>query len=430
MLKTNLDMNKTCKQITLETIYRYRKFFNLKNIIKLFINSLIFRGLIYILLLIIPSLTAFIMPSILTYIFIIKPYKNSQQNLRLYFENLLYAIFIVITLFVLWWIILTSLSYIFPLAVKFLLAYWGDIGNSNKITFNFTDISKLDKNSSENFETKKIDCKHKLKKIYDSVFDKDNKPIKTINPFPFIKEGYIKTSSLKVNLEADNINFSGLTESNSLKLTKKELNHLGYGSNHSETDVLSSEKVVDNSFTTVIDLKVYLGLNENNKTSIILRDSNDPTSKNLISTLKNSNSVEVAFDKSHYDKNNCYNHKYLKFELENSKYVKYNKEVLHRFKSLNYQDSAMVKEISFSINEQTVTKLKNLSLIIDCEDINLPPVKQQTSFATQAEKFSIGDWKIVVPVYKNLTKVNIISNANITNTPNICESCLSSNYKI
>ena len=286
---------------------------------------------------------------------------------------------------------LTCLNFILPLAIK-VLFYSVDISNSNiKHTVNLTDSYKLDQNSGIKIENDKIICKHKIKKIYDNIFDKNNKSINTINPFPFIKESYIKTSSLNVNIEEYNIKTSGLSESNTLKLTKKDLNYLGYGSNHTESNELSSEKVAYGFSTTVIDLKAYLGINQDNKTSIILKDLNDPTSKNLISTLKNTSTTDLAFDKYHCEKNDCFNYKYLNYDLGNSKYVDYNKQVLKTFKSLNFEDSAMVKEVSFSIKQETVIKLKNNSLIIETEDVNLPPVKQQTSFATQGENFNIGD---------------------------------------
>ena len=92
--------NRTYTQIIFQTTNKYVNSLNLKYIFKLFINSLIFRGLIYSLLLIIPPLTPFIMPSIITYIFIIKPYLYSKKNLKLYFENIFYTILILITLFV------------------------------------------------------------------------------------------------------------------------------------------------------------------------------------------------------------------------------------------------------------------------------------------------------------------------------------------
>lgn len=279
--------------------------------------------------------------------------------------------------------------------------------NNKTLTLPLDNKSDIKNPLGENSVIKTNKSMNKINKLYNSVFSNSNKQIHIIKPYLIVKESFIKTSSF--NLDSNNTN-SLLTTPASEKVINndsKPLVSLGSSNSSGYTQELSPSSEGDSYNTTIIDIKVLLGVDSENKHSIILKDKNDSTSNNLISVLKNPDKIKVCYDRNHVDYKNCYNHKFIKFDFKNT---------------LKSGTNNSVKEISFSINNEAIAKINNLDLIIESENYNRLPVKSKASFAT-GESFYTGDIKIFIPVPNELSSVSVISKYDSTNLIKNCENC-------
>lgn len=305
--------------------------------------------------------------------------------MKKYFSHVILLILSLTTLFVMWFLLIKSLNLSFAFATQLgifnLISISGGLNNigSDVSSEGIVKTTTLDKYESDDFKYKVTKSHNFLLKIYDSIFSLNNKQISIINPFPIVKDAYIKTSSLSA--DTNNVN-SSLIDSSSEKVE---------GGNHKSSrlniDNLSHENVSlhssDSSSSSldgvVIDIKVFKGIDGFNQKYILLKDVNDSSSSNLIGILENPNQATMCYDKKHVQSNNCTNHKYLSFDhkLTSSKYEKRVNNALPL-----HMSSHPLKEISFTINNQALNEIHKNSLIIESDNCNRLPVKNYTSFAS------------------------------------------------
>ena len=79
----------------------YIKSLNLKKLTKLFLHSLAFRCILYVIALLIPNHYQIICYAILTYLIILKPYVNSKGVIKVFFSNVVFIFYTIITIFTL-----------------------------------------------------------------------------------------------------------------------------------------------------------------------------------------------------------------------------------------------------------------------------------------------------------------------------------------
>lgn len=242
--------------------------------------------------------------------------------------------------------------------------------------------SLLDSDKSEAFNEKPNKSCSIMEKIYKNLFNSDNKQVCIIKPFPIIKEAYVKASSLST--ETSNSNTS---------LSQYISNKLGENKNKQITPNINNESEDEGSLyssslssynTVIIDLKVLEALDENNKRFIILKDINDPSSENLISTLNKPNNIKVSYDKLHIQEKNCAKHKYLSFNTQNYNSEEYQEKMYtkYRMHGPGYNSS---HTITLSIKNEAVNQINNNSLIIESDNCNRPPFKELYSFASSSK---------------------------------------------
>lgn len=239
---------------------------------------------------------------------------------------------------------------------------------------NSLEDSSLHKPNLGNETVKSSECLNKIAKIYNSIFDPNLKGINIINPYPLIKEAYLKTSGFNSeNIHPNTTLATSSADNISSKVPK--LNSTAYnlpGENNSG----SSPSSEDSSYnTTVIDIKVLLGTDDQMKQSLVLKDKNDPSCQNLIGGLKNPENAKLGYERSHVQVKNCYNYKFIKFDLK--------KPIV--------QGTNSIQNISFNINTEAINKINRFDLIIESENFNRLPIKNNASFTSGNPNFFTGD---------------------------------------
>lgn len=258
--------------------------------------------------------------------------------------------------------------------------------NNDNIPNETIDSSPLDSDKFKTFGEKAKKSPSILAKIYDNVFNPNNKHICIIKPFPIIKEGYLKVTPL--NTETDNSQTS-LSEyiSNKVSENKNKQIALNISSETDQEISLSTSSLSSSSSgydTLIIDLKVLEGIDGKNKRSIILKDINDPSSENLISILNKPENIKLSYDKVHIQDKNCPNHKYLSFNTQNYNSEKYKVEMHEKYDIYGpgYNSSHY---LSLSIKNEAVNRINNNSLIVESDNCNVLPFKQIHSFASSSQ---------------------------------------------
>lgn len=378
--------NLTYSNIFINTCVLFAKSLNLNTLLRLFFHSLAFRTIIFIIWLLIPNYSGIICTSVLVYIFIIKPYIKSRGNVKEFFSHIILVTLTLTTLFIMWLVLIKCFNILLAFAselgiFKFISLTGGlNIISSDKSSHGIVKATTVDKYESDSFKYKAPKYENFLLKIYNSVFNLNNKQIFTINPFPIVKDAYIKTSSL--NADTNNVNSSLIDNSSenvvrgNHKSASLNLNNLS-DDNSSLHSASSSSSSLDG---VVIDIKVFKGIDSFNQKYILLKDINDSSSNNLIRILEKPNQANLCYDKEHLQNNNCTNQKYLSFEhkFNSSKYEKRVNKTL----PLHGMSSNPLKEISFSINNEALNEIHKNSLIIESNNCNRLPVKIHTSFAS------------------------------------------------
>ena len=326
-----------------------------------------------------------------------------------------------------WFVIIKGLSIFLPFAIdlgilKFLSKTSGfKIENCENLEPGIVNPSKDNKLESKSFNDKTPKSETLFIKIYNSVFNSGNKEIITIKPFPIVKGSYIKTS----NINIDSSNSNSLPTDNTLDKSV-DSNYKPHGSNTSNTtanDALSYSPLSSPSSLngTVIDIKVFKGVDSFNNKYIILKDLNDATSGNLIRVLENPDHINLAYDKTHYNNNNCTNHKFLSFETNKFNIKSYEKRVNKTYK-IQPPSSSSLQEISFTIKNDALNEIYNNSLIIESENVNRLPFRNYASFAS-GDYSASNKWKVYIPIPHNLETISVYSHSDpITITPN-CQDC-------
>lgn len=226
-----------------------------------------------------------------------------------------------------------------------------------------------------------------MEKIYKNLFNPDNKQVCIIKPYPIIKEAYVKASSLST--ETSNSNTS-LSEYISNKLGDNKNKQITSNIDNESGDEGSLYSSSSSSYNTiVIDLKVLKGIDGNNQKYLILEDLNDPSANNLINIIDKPDNIKVSYDKLHVQDKNCTNHRYLSFETQNFNKVSVDK--MYKKYHMQGPDNNTLREITFSINNESVNLINNNSLIIESENCNRLPVKNLSSFASSSKKFASED---------------------------------------
>lgn len=282
----------------------------------------------------------------------------------------------------------------------------------------------LDNNKCENFGEKATKSSSILADLYNNLFNPYNKPVCIIKPFPIIKEAYVKSSSL--SSETSNPNTT-LTQYLSEKMAENKNKQLTFNtdSDIDEEGSLSSHPSSSDN-TVVIDLKVLTGVDEQNNGYIVLKDINDPTSDNLISILDKPEHIKVTYDKEHIQNKYCANHKYLSFEKVNLKSQKYQAK-MYKIYSMEGPVYSSSHDISLSIKSQAVNEINNNNLIIESENCNISPLKKPYSFVSSSNSLPSEDWKIKIPIPRNLESIRIIPEISSPNTMHNCADCNNEN---
>jgi len=374
----------TYTNILLNTCVLFTKSLNLNTLLRLFFNSLAFRSVIFIICLLIPNYSGIICTSVLVYIFILKPYIKSRGNVKVFFSQVILVILTLTTLFIMWLVLIKCLNILLTFATElgifnFISLTAGlNIISCDESPHEIVKATTVDKYESDNFKYKATKSHNFLLKIYDSIFSLNNKQISIINPFPLVKDAYIKTSSLSA--DTNNVNSSLIdnssekVEGGNQKSSRLNLDNLS----HDNVSLHSSDSSSSSLDGVVIDIKVFKGIDGFNQ-KYILKDLNDSSSSNLIGILENPNQANLCYDKEHVRNNNCTNHKYLSFDhkftsSKNEKRVN-NALPLH-------MSSHPLKEISFTINNEALNQIHKNSLIIESDNFNRLPVRNYTSFAS------------------------------------------------
>lgn len=372
--------------ILINTCVLFKKSLNLNTLLRLFFHSLAFRTLIFIIWLFIPNYSSMICSCVLVYVYIIKPYKKSKGDVKEFFSQVILVTLTLTTIFLIWLVLIKCFNISLASATELgIFNFISLAGGLNIISFDELSPEKVkpttvDKYESNSFKYKAPKYNNFLYKIYDSIFSLDNKQISIIDPFPIVKDAYIKTSSLNAHTNDVNSslidNSSDNVERGNHKSASLNLNNLS-DDNYSLHSASSSSSSLDG---VVIDIKVFKGIDSFNQKYILLKDINDSSSSNLIRILENPDQANLCYDKEHLQNNNCTNHKYLSFEhkFNSSKYEKRVNKTL----PLHGMSSNPLKEISFSINNEALNEIHKNSLIIESDNCNRLPVKNYTSFAS------------------------------------------------
>lgn len=242
---------------------------------------------------------------------------------------------------------------------------------------------------------------HFILKIYNSIFDYNNKQVDVIKPFPIIKENYINKSLLKtslpnVNTGENSINLGTQTDllssnvSNSNILSNIPYNIFKAIDEGSVSDYSDTSSYISNMI--VIDLEVVIA-EDSSKPYIALKDKNDFSSNNLLSIVDKPHNVKLLYDKTHFMEKNCINNKYCSFDfLSYNKYLSIAQEsrLIPHSSSLEF-DSNKFKEVSFNINEEALSKINSNTLIVESDNLNQLPFKEHTSFATSKDIIETGN---------------------------------------
>lgn len=377
--------NFTFFNILINTCVLFIKCLNLNTLLRLFFHSLAFRTLIFIIWLFIPNYSSMICSCVLVYVYIIKPYKKSKGDVKEFFSQVILVTLTLTTIFLMWLVLIKSFNILLASAIELgILNFISLAGGLNIISFDEFSPEKVkpttvDKHESNSFKYKAPKYNNFLYKIYDSIFSLDNKQISIIDPFPIVKDAYIKTSSLSADTNSVNTslmdNSNENVEGNNPKSSILNIDNLSQDnvSLHSSGSSLSSLDGV------VIDIKLFKGIDSFNKKYILLKDVNDFSSSNLIRILESPDQAKLCYDKEHVQNNYCTNHKYISFEHKfNSS--KYDKRVNNTLPL--HMSSHPLREISFTINNQAVNEIHKNSLIIESDNCNRLPVKNYTSFAS------------------------------------------------
>lgn len=413
-----------------KTLILFLKSLNLKNLTKLFFHSLVFRSLMLLIAFIIPEYHYIICSFIFIYILLVKPYINSKGEFKVFFSKLIFIFFTLATLAIMWYIIINSFNIFFPLGLELIVSKFLSLSaglkvtNSENLSNGIVKNSEWDKYKYENFYEKTPKSSNMLAKIYNSLFN-TNKQVCTIKPFPFVKEAYIKTSSL--NSDPSNSS-SSLTEYLSNKLGDNKHNQLTPNINNESEDGGSLYSSSSSSYNTVvIELKVFKATDNNNKQYLILKDLNDLSSENLVNIVNKPGSIKVVYDKQHVENKSCTNHKYLAFDTQNFNSKGYEKKMSEKYPGMMVPDRNTVRDITFSINNEAINRINNNSLIIESDNCNRLPVKELSSFASSSQNFHSDYWKISIPIPQNMETIRVFSQRECTIiTPN-CADCTNIN---
>jgi len=377
--------NFTYTNIFINTCVLFIKSLNLNTLLRLFFHSLTFRTIIFIIWLFIPNYSSIICTCVLVYVYIIKPYKKSRGDVKVFFSHVILVILTLTTLFLMWLILIKCFNILLAFATElgifnFISLTGGlNIISSDKLSHGIVKATTVDKYESDNFKYKATKSHNFLLKIYDSIFSLNNKQISIINPFPIVKDAYIKTSSLSA--DTNNVNSSLIdnssenVEGGNHKSSRLNIDNLG----HDNVSLHSSDSSSSSLDGVVIDIKVFKGIDGFNQKYILLKDVNDSSSSNLIGILENPDQANLCYDKEHVRNNNCTNHKYLSFDYKFTS-SKYEKRVNNALPL--HMSSHPLKEISFTINNEALNEIHKNSLIIESDNCNRLPVRNYTSFAS------------------------------------------------
>lgn len=400
------------------------KTLNFKKLIKLFLHSLMFRCFLLLIALFSPNYYGIISFLIFIFLFIVKPYANSNGVLKQFFSNFLFIFFSISTVFTMWFIIIEFLNLIYPSFSNFIMLELL-IKIAGLKFINYDDIPNgkienlvLDNDKSETFGKKTPESCSVLAKMYNNLFNSNNKPVFIIKPFPIIKEAYVKASSLST--ETSNSNTT-LTEYLSDKVGENKNKQIALSSQNDPEISSSSLSSSSSSYDTlIIDLKILEGIDGKNKRFIILKDINDPSSENLISILNKPNDIKVSYDKVHIQEKNCANYKYLSLNTQNYNSVNYQVK-MHEKYVIYGPGYNSPHNYSLSINNEAVNRINNNSLIIESENRNIIPFKEIHSFASTSRNLPSEYWKINIPVPQSLDSINVLSK--IDGSIENCSAC-------
>ena len=259
-------------------------------------------------------------------------------------------------------------------------------------------ICHHNKNATDNINSNNKDLSSK---IYNSIFNANNKQVYVIKPFPIIKGDYFNTSLLKTSssdIESNNdpmnlhtqkeLSSYNNSNSNLLKDIPKDIfKGISNKSSSNSSYTSNSDTSSFESNTMCIDLQMFMAKDYFNRTYLALKDNNDISLCNLLSILENPENASLLYDERHYMENKCSNHKYLSHEL-NTKNSEYSTvEHLKRYKIV---ENITIEEISFNINQQAFYNIKSNSLIVESESFNRLPIKNTPFFAVSSEKLETG----------------------------------------
>lgn len=437
-------LNLSYTEIFKKTLNLYFSAMTIKNLSKIFINSLIFRSIIIGIGLFCSDFLSILLPTIFLYFIFLKPFLKSKGNIKVFFANFILSVFFLLTLIFMWTIISLFFFWTIPSLLDFLFCNiitkytffasfsgpWpetpGQETSDNYIcdTFNDKNYGEYKNNSS------------KLAKIHESIFNTKNKPVYVIKPYPIIKESFFNTSQLETSTPVQDTNSYEIGTSANELGTKtstsnlRESNILSSLSNNvfntsDNEDLLSSSNDSDYN-STVIDLQVIKGIDKNNNSYLMLKDKHDLSSKNLISILDKPDNILLSYDKTHYMEKNCINHKYISFDINTFNKIKSNKPYLNHDPTIEIQSRSLYnnfREVSLNINEKALNEIRDNTLIVESEDVNRIPVKGQASFIGSDENFSVGTWKINIPIPQNFDTINILRSYELTNLTQKCDDC-------
>ena len=314
----------------------------------------------------------------------VKPYIKSGGNMKKFFSHVILLILSLTTLFLMWFLLIKCLNLSFAFATQLgifnLISISGGLNNisSDISSEGIVKTTTVDKYELDSLKYKIPESKNLGLKIYDSIFSTKNKQIITINPFPIVKDAFLKTSN--INVDANNFNPSVID--NSSDNVHHGIQNTVSLKNISQDNVSLHSSISDPSSLdgVVIDIKIFKGIDGFNQKYILLKDLNDPSSSNLINILENPNIATMCYDKDHVQSNNCTNHKYLSFEHKYTS-TKYEKRV-NKTLPLNAISNNSLQEVSFTINNPALSEIHKNRLIVESENLNRLPVKNSSSFAS------------------------------------------------
>ena len=320
-----------------------------------------------------------------------------------------------------------SLSLVYPLFNRVILEFFYEIAGISYIYYDninseIVKSSALHIDKSEPLNKEFNESSSIMVKIYKNLFDPHNKPISIIKPFPIVKEAYVKASP--ITTENNNSN-SFLSGSISEELGGYKLKKVRFNLGNDSGDESSSYSSSSSSYNTmIIDLKVLKVIDQNNKQLLILKDSNDPSSENLIRILKNTDQIKLSHDKIHVQENNCKNVKFLSYDTQ---IYKSNKEIksikaLDKTYGIHGTENNSITDVSLNINSEAVSRINNNTLIIESYNCNIVPSKQESSFASSSDSLFSENCKIKIPVPLHLETIKVFTECDFI-TPQKCTQC-------